>query len=700
MSATMGASSDDTGISGSPLTAAPDVVRATPGCRDDSCPPGVAALSGPAGRARAVRERPPRLPTDHLMSRLLLIALLILPSLAFPAPGDDDFLAAREAVRSGDSATLARLAPELENHPLHPYVELWLLRPRLKDLPEEDVQAYLNRYEGQFVANKLRTEWLRALGQAQRWALFERYWPGIQNPDTELRCFAIRADAARDPATLVSNRSLWFSGKDLPAACDPVFDAMIARGVLKERDLWARLRLALQTGNTTLAKDVGGRLRAWRAADSRRLDRAARNPSRYFRHGHIPARSRGEREVALYALGRITQDGAEDAAARWHREAGRFPRDEREYGWLLVALAGARQHSPRSLEWFHQAGSTPLDDSQLEWRARAALRAENWKELLRTIGHMDADTREQSVWRYWMARALRETGRESDAMPIFATLASEHDFHAELASEEMGPSLSASPLSYKPSEDEVTAAASRPGLQRALALYRLGLRYQGNLEWIWAVRDMDDANLIAAAELARREGWWERAIATAERTRSLTNMDLRYPTPYEELLRASAREYDVDEAWVYGLVRQESRFNASARSSVGASGLMQLMPATARWIARQLGITQWRDAIADAPDANVNFGTYYLKRMLNQLDGSAVLASAAYNAGPRRAENWRASVPLEGAIYIDTIPFTETRGYVRKVMANAVQYARRFGRHMETLTQRLGIVPARDSGRQ
>jgi soluble lytic murein transglycosylase len=173
---------------------------------------------------------------------------------------------------------------------------------------------------------------------------------------------------------------------------------------------------------------------------------------------------------------------------------------------------------------------------------------------------------------------------------------------------------------------------------------------------------------------------------------------LRYPTPYQDLLRARAREFDVDDAWLFGLVRQESRFNATAPSPVGAAGLMQVMPDTARWVARKLGLKDWRPATDDTPDENVNFGTFYLKHILTQLDGSPVLASAGYNAGPRRAQGWRAPVPLEGAVYIDTIPFQETRDYVRRVMANTLQYARRFGRHDETLTGRIGTVPARTGG--
>lgn len=614
-------------------------------------------------------------------------------------PGDEDFRSAREAVQTGDRARLAQAADRLADYPLYPYVESWLLRPRLQEFPEEAVRDFLTRYDGQLVANRMRAEWLRVLGRARRWDDFDRYFDGLVDPDQDLRCQATQSRARREPGALAAGRALWFTSRDLPDGCKALFDEMFAKGALREADAWQRLRIALAAGNTGLAKSLTGRVPAWTRADAKRLDAAGRNPSRYLAQKHPPVRTRGEREVLLYALGRVARESVDTAAGRWKQLAAGLPRGDREYGWGVIAVAGARQHAASTLAWFGMAGDTAFDDSQLEWRARAALRVQDWKDLLATLGALSAETREQAAWRYWRARALRELGRESEAIPILATLASEHHFHAELAAEEMGPALSAAPVNYKPSEQEVERAAATPGLRRALTFYRLGLRYEGNLEWIWTVRGMDDASLLAAAELARRSGWWERAIATADRSRSLINMELRYPTPYEEFVRASAREFGVDDAWVYGIVRQESRFNPSARSSVGASGLMQIMPDTARWIARKLGLTDWRRAIEDAPDANVNFGTFYMKEMMDKLDGSPVLASAAYNAGPRRAENWRATVPLEGAIYIDTIPFSETRDYVRKVMANAVQYARRFGRQMETLSRRIGIVPARSGSR-
>ncbi|MEO8040642.1 MAG: transglycosylase SLT domain-containing protein, partial [Betaproteobacteria bacterium] len=378
----------------------------------------------------------------------------------------------------------------------------------------------------------------------------------------------------------------------------------------------------------------------------------------------------------------------------WRRVQHQLPEDDRAYGWGLIATAAARRHQPEALDWFREAAKATLTDVQLGWKARAGMRAADWDIVVATIEAMSEEERARPAWRYWHARGLAAQGRQFEANALFATLANEHGFHALLAAEELGVSMSAPKQSYTPLEGEVGAMARHPGLQRALAFYRLGLRYEGNLEWIWSIRGLNDTSLIASAELARREGWYERAIATADRADGLVNLDLRYPTPYSELIRSSARDVDIDEAWVYGLVRQESRFVPTARSAVGAAGLMQVMPATAKWIANRLGMKNWRPPLDGAMESNVNFGTYYLKEMLTKFDGSPVLASAAYNAGPRRAQEWRAAKPMEAAVYIDTIPFTETREYVRKVMANATQYARVLGHPQDSLKTRLGTVPA------
>jgi soluble lytic murein transglycosylase len=248
---------------------------------------------------------------------------------------------------------------------------------------------------------------------------------------------------------------------------------------------------------------------------------------------------------------------------------------------------------------------------------------------------------------------------------------------------------------YRPTAEEVAGVEQAPGIRRALKFYELGLRYEGALEWRWTVRGYDDRNLLAAAEVARRAGWYERAIDTAEQTKSLHDFTLRYPTPYREVVSGYTRQLALDEAWVYGLVRQESRFVVDARSSAGAAGLMQLMPATARQVARRLGMSGVDRQRVTSIDTNISLGTYYLRDLMDSLDNQSVMATAGYNAGPTRARSWRADKPLEGAIFTETIPYNETRDYVRKVMSNTMYYSRLFGQQFTGLKERLGVISPR-----
>ncbi len=625
--------------------------------------------------------------------RFAALLLLFLGAPALASPSDSDFLAARDAFAKGNIARLDELAPGLRTHPLALYVEYWQLRSRITDDPRADVQGFLERNTGQLLGNRLRADWLRQLAKQKDWTEFVRLYPALVDPEVDVQCLALQARLAnREPDATKDAKVLWLTPRELPDSCGPAFDTLLGSGEFTEDDVWARLRLAFELGNATLAKAVAHYLPAARRPDPRSVDAVVKNPQRYLESKALATRTRAQREIALFALGRTAGIAPSGAAETWRRLQRTFSEEERSYGWGLVATAAARRHLPEALTWFQDAGKTSLNDNQLGWKTRAALRAGDWRQVTEAIEAMSPEERERQAWRYWRARALAAQGRQFEADAIFAILASEHGFHALLAADEVGTARTVRPT-YKPLEGEVGAMANHPGLQRALALYRIGLRYEGNLEWLWSIRGMEDTLLLASAELARREGWYERAIATADKADGLVSMELRYPTPYAELIRASAREVDIDEAWVYGLVRQESRFVPSARSTAGAAGLMQIMPATARWVANRLGLKDWRPALDEALDANLNFGTYYMKEMLTKFDGSPVLASAAYNAGPRRAQEWRAPGVLEAAIYIDTIPFNETRDYVRKVMANAAQYARLLGHPQDSLKARLGTIP-------
>ena len=357
----------------------------------------------------------------------------------------------------------------------------------------------------------------------------------------------------------------------------------------------------------------------------------------------------------------------------------------------MVGYEGAREHHNDALKWFARAGDTPLDDWQLAWKVRAALRDGEWKVVRDSIDRMSFGAAHQPTWLYWYGRALAAQGEEMGSRAYFLRIAGQTDFYGLLAAEELGYVLALPDITHVPTEAEVAKAAADQGLKRALELIRLGLRTEGVREWLFTIRSFDDERLLAAAELARRHGVYDRAIHTADRTSRLHNFTLRYPMPYQEVFRGYAGAHGVDEAWVLGLVRQESRFNTEARSSAGAAGIMQVMPRTARYVAGKIGMRNYRPKTVTEIETNVTLGTGYLKLVMEQL-GHPVLASAAYNAGPSRARRWRDEKPLEGAVYIESIPFSETRDYVKKVMANAVYYAAVLEKKPVPLKARLGVI--------
>jgi soluble lytic murein transglycosylase len=623
----------------------------------------------------------------------LLAALATSPALA---DADADFLAAREAFRVGSRGKLDAVEPKLRGYVLYPYVEYYRLRMGMAQATPADVRAFLARHSGTVLAERARADWLRMLGDNSQWPLFREEHARYDGDATDIRCYALQAAALKDgyPA-LKDAKPLWFTSREMPDACIPVFEGMVSGGILTPDDVWARVRLALSAGKTSLAQAVGAYLPAGQAIAEKSLKAAAANPEKHVQSLGAKTATRADREVTLYALQRLARVNPEHAAEYWTKLESDFPEADRRFGWQRLGYYAALYQQPRALEYYAKAGDLAGDDDALEWKARAALRGENWGTVLAAIDAMSAAQQQEATWRYWKARGLKETGRGGEASPLLVELSREHHFYGQLATDTLGSIAAAPEVDFQPGEAEVAAIGKLPGIQRALKLFEMDLRWEGIREWNYTVRDLDDRRLLAAAELARRKQLWDRAINTAERTRELHDFRLRYLAPYREQLQAAAREMALDDAWVLGLIRQESRFMADARSSAGASGLMQLMPATASWVAKKMGMTSFRSSMVNEVETNLALGTYYLKHVHDKLDGSPVLASAAYNAGPRRAERWRDERPLEGAIFAETIPFNETRDYVKKVMSNAEYYAGILGRPWGSITQRMGTIPAK-----
>ena len=621
---------------------------------------------------------------------------------AAPVPAwQADLTAARDAYARNDARTLDRLHERnngaLAGHPLEMYAQYWWLSAHLAQdsADRAEVARFLARNPDTRLAEQLRRDWLKQLGKAHDWEAFAAEYPKFTGDDQDIVCWSWQQRFEHgDRETLNDARSLWLSGRPAPEACDAMFGALIAANRVAPAEAWARVRRLLESGNVAEIRRIAAALPDVVKIADPQLNAANADPGRYLLREKIKPKSRASIELGLFAMERLARRDAPEAANWLDRNAAQLDPDDARYGWAQVGYYAAQQHEPRALEWFSRAGAYRLSDAQAAWKVRAALRLQDWAAVQSGIDAMAVLDQREPTWRYWRARALKAQGNKAAADAIFVALAAESNFYGLMAADEIGmlaaPKWDARPVSRA----DIDRVSARPALQRAFLLYQAGMPAEGLREWSAGMRGMDDTELIAAAAAANELGIPDRAMRAADRTVLTHDYTLRFPIPHRETLTLAAKQNQLDEAWVYGLIRQESAFISGVRSRVGATGLMQLMPSTAKWVARRASLKDFRmDRLADV-DVNLALGTTYLRHVLDDL-GDPVLATAAYNAGPGRARRWRADQPLEGAIYAESIPFEETRDYVKKVMANAYFYTSRLGMPRRSIKEMLGTVPGR-----
>jgi soluble lytic murein transglycosylase len=620
--------------------------------------------------------------------------LLLLPLTSF-ADEATDLFAVRAAFNAKKEAPLLEAAKRLQDTPLEPYATYYRLRSHWNDKDTTAIHEYLAREEDTPVIDQFRGEWLKEMAKQKRWDEFAAEYPYLINTDAELTCQALSWQRSQNEAlALRAARKLWFEGDADASSCDAIFDIAIKLGVITAQDVAQRIRTLLEKGDVKNAKQLVRYLPKEERLPLSEIDAAKRNPQRYLASVKLDKASNGKRAVALFALHRLARQAVKPAYVQWQRLSKFFTPEEQQYFYSWLGYEAAHEHDARALEWYAAAADTALTPAQQAWRVRAALRAHAWHEVWAGITSMSVEQQNEATWRYWKARALIELGHARDAETILAPLSREYHYYGQLAAEELGaaPAAGIVTVKFMPDEQAVEAMQARPEILRTVTLYKMGLRTEAAKEWDWALRGLDDRELLVAAEVARRNEMYDRSINAAIRTVSLHDFNLRYPAPYRDALQASIDEHAVEEAWVYGLMRQESRFVTHAKSNVGAAGLMQIMPATARWAAHRIGLKGYRKGLIHQLDVNLRLGTYYMKSVYSRFDDNPVLASAAYNAGPTRANRWRGDEPLEGAIYAETIPYDETRDYVKKVMSNTIYYAKLFGHPSESLKERLGVI--------
>ncbi|MDR1351085.1 MAG: lytic transglycosylase domain-containing protein [Zoogloeaceae bacterium] len=625
-----------------------------------------------------------------------LVVLLSPYGYAQEEAGDRLFLEAREAFRVGDRSALeARIEP-LSGHVLAPWAAYYRLRQGLEKRDEATVLAFIERESGGYPGERLRADWLGVLAKRGDWRRLNEHYRKLSAPDQDARCLFLQARRSLDDvAAQREAEALWAALLDVPEGCQDLFARL---GAEVSDDLyWQRARLLVEQGKMEATRRLLRFLPDAQQPDKKQFEQISKQPALWLARlkAEDLKKGRSRREIAALAIARLAQSDPLAARSRLETWQATLGAQAAAWCWGQIALSGARQHMPEALAWFSRSSPDVRSKDVAEWYVRAALRVKNWYAVLASVRALPKELQEQPVWIYWQARAHKEVGHFKLAYEQLQQLRGQANFYGNLADEELGQPIRIPPPAEPPSDAEMNAARAHPGLLRALALLRLDLRIEGVREWNWSIRDMNDRQLLAAAHFAYERQVYDRAINAAERTSEQHDYALRFLAPFASQVRPAAHEQALDDAWVYGLMRQESRFIVQAKSSAGASGLMQLMPTTAKWVAKQIGLKDYDHKRVNDTEINLLLGTAYMRMVLESLHQHPVLASAAYNAGPSRARAWSAATPLEGAIYAETIPFNETRDYVKKVMSNAVYYSILFTGKPASLRERLGVVPAR-----
>ena len=642
-----------------------------------------------------------------LLAALVALAAVALPLRAAAQSGPLDSLVvdAREAARKRDRAALAaaRAAMQAGQHPLTPWVEYWDLGSRLNEAQIAEVEAFYSRWAGSYVEDRLRNDWLKELGRRRDWAALAKDYPRFRmNDDREVTCWWLFTEHLAGKDVTDAARAAWWAQRDNDDGCNLLATAMVDAKRFSADDVYRKALLSVEWQRPGAAKTALGLLPNVAGRD---IAEAIDNPARYLKR-RVLGPSHAAQELRLLAVMRLASSDVDAAIAEMSPNDLLLKPTLAAWGWASIGRqaalklsADAAGHYRRALGLLPQAGVRELvrqgdgprapgwTDETLAWGVRATLRsappAQRWPQVLRLIDAMSAAERRDPTWSYWHARALAATAREgaegdaqrAEAQRQLEAIAGSLNFYAKLAAEDLGRPAALPPAPAPLTAAEREAAASHPGLGRAMQLVQLNLRDEARREWNFSLRSMGDRELLAAAQLACDRGDWQLCINTAERTRSEFDTRLRYPMPFAEDITDAAKSAGLDPALVFGLIRQETRFMPQLKSSVGASGLMQVMPATAKYVAKKIGLPWTNPALISDPATNLKLGTAYLRMVLDDLGGSQPMAAAAYNAGPGRPRRWREGPTLETAVWAENIPFNETRDYVKKVMSNAAVYA-------------------------
>jgi soluble lytic murein transglycosylase len=649
----------------------------------------------PYGLDHRQRQSPPLKAAIFILA-LLLVALARLPDThGFDLQGNrDDFLAAEAALKRGDRGEFELLAGLLEDYPLYPYLRYAQLARDLGSADAESIAEFLTDFVDTPQAGRLRRAWLKQLAKAGRWEMYVRFYV----PDDSIlrRCHYLRGllQSGQLEAALDQVEPLWLTGKSLPEACDPLLEAWKQAGRLTDKLIWQRIALAMDAGEIRLAGYLGRSLPEGERIWVERWRSIHRDPRQVVNIDSSTEPHPYRTQILAHGITRLAAKEPNLAADTWERLSREldFPADQAQRANAAVGFVLAEDGDRRGLSYLDRIPAREENLDLQERRLRAALKHRDWDRVAEWIAAMPEGRRKTEHWLYWQARAEDLRGDAGAAQKLFAAAAAERSLWGFLAAERVGRPYKLGGGSTPADPQRVACIEQSAAVARIRQLEALGRELDVAREWYWLTHDMDREDLMAAAVIAQRRGWPDRAIFTLAKSGYWDELRLRFPLLHLDRVREQALANGLDESWIYAVLRQESAFNPKAISGSGAIGLMQLMPSTAREVAQSLGLPPPARSRLFEPRLNIALGSSYLAHMQRRFGGNPVLATAAYNAGPARVDRWLPEHAIDADLWIATIPFRETRGYVRRVLAYRLIYDQRLGVPIKPLHDIMGRI--------
>jgi soluble lytic murein transglycosylase len=639
----------------------------------------------------------------HTLRHVSLVGLLLATSWLLAAPGVQasepsavqraTFKQAYAAAQQGGDGWQG-LAADLRDYPLYPYLQAAALEHDIQQIDRVAVDDYLRRYPGWIPAADLRRDFLLELARRKDWNNFlALYQPGLG--DT-LSCDALQARLNRgEPLDFDKDLAALWAKPNLPDVCDPVLNTAHDQGLLTSTRLWSRIDHAAAAGQAGTIASLAAWLPAEDHATAQNMALALRDPAAAVVAAATWPNTPRHTQAATLALARLARRQATSADAAWQNLQSRFSFSEQQRDQILYALAlfHATDFDDDALARLIALPAVAQTDASREWRVRVALARRHWPAVVAGIDAMPATQQQDGEWRYFRARALAAQGRNDEARQQFGALAGEATFFGFLAADRLDQPYAICPLTLADDAQREQALLGMPGLLRAFELYAIDQPKLARREWAAALQGADQTTLRLAADLANRRGWYDRAVFTLSSGDALRLYDLRFPLASQDGVVAQAEQAAIEPAWAYGILRAESAWMSDARSGADARGLMQLLPATAALVAQRNGLNWGGGDTLYEPTVNIALGTRYLAQMAGRYNGAPWLASAAYNAGPNRVDQWlTARGALAPDLFVATIPFKETREYVARVMAFSVIYDWRLSGKAVPLATRMSAI--------